>query len=330
MRPQFGVVLPNGFGESKIENLGRVALEAESLGYDTVITDDNLCFEGRPWSEVKTDDDITHYESLSLLSYLSAITKNIKLGVWAMVPPPRNVIVLAKQIATLDNLSRGRLQISFGIGTKDNFGPYAEGTYHVDFKRRARIVEDYSSALREIWKKGRTDFKGKYIDFERAAIFPRPVQQPFPIFMAARTEVALDRVAEFGDGWTSASETPAWISKHHEILKEKLQKYGKGKDLPIRHGLRAYVANDGKEAIAKCTDFIEHYRLAHKDTYNRPVPSFEHVLETCSIGSPDDVIKKLQQFIDAGVSQFYLAFPVSTELIMKNIGLFQEKVLPSF
>ncbi|MBI2185214.1 MAG: LLM class flavin-dependent oxidoreductase [Thaumarchaeota archaeon] len=332
MKPEFGVVLPNGLGYTSQQSITEVAREAESLGYDFVSSTDWVCHAGTAFRAVKAEEDIYHYDTIAMYSYLAGMTKKLKFRFWAMVPPPRNPLSLAKQLASLDNLSNGRITVSFGIGSNETFLPYAEKCYHVPFKTRVKVIEEYAQALREIWSKGRASFKGRYIDFEDAVIFPKPVQKPLPIYMAARSKAALDRVARLGDGWSCNAETPSWMKEHYSILKEKVRGYGKKENMPVMHGVRAWVANTHQEAIDHCKEFIEIYPKSHAPTYGRPAAS---VLDNALIGTPSDAIKKIQEYMDAGVTAFLLVFVYgygksTYKDIPSNMKVFRDKVISSF
>jgi len=332
MKPKFGIVLPNGFGGTSQVSLSAVAREAEDLGYESVSSVDWICNSGTKFQEIKSDESIYHYETISLFSFLAGQTKKLKFRYWSMVPPPRNPIVLAKQLSTLDNLSNGRLIVSFGVGSAETFLPYAEKCYHVPFHTRAKLVEEYAQALREIWDKGRASFAGKYINFEGAVIFPRPYQKNIPIYMAARTERALDRVAKYGDGWSCNAETPEWVKEHRELLNKKLLQYGRNKEhFPMMHGVRAWIGKTKEAANDHCKEFIDRYPAAHAPTYGRTASA----LDSSLIGTADDAVAKVEQFSKAGVDVFLLSFVYgygqsTYRDVIENMAVFRDKVVSAY
>jgi alkanesulfonate monooxygenase SsuD/methylene tetrahydromethanopterin reductase-like flavin-dependent oxidoreductase (luciferase family) len=148
-------------------------------------------------------------EVIVTLSYLAGQTKKIKLCISTLVLPLRNPILVAKQLATLDYLTEGRIVITFGAG-------WNEGEFEFlnqNFKNRGRRFNECLAVVRSLWR-DETSFHGEFFMFEKASFYPlRPDLAYLPIFVAGNTKYAIKRAVEFGDGWHPAVITGKEIRK---------------------------------------------------------------------------------------------------------------------
>lgn len=205
---QFGVVLPQ-FGAlarppDVTHHIRTVAQTAERLGYDVLWTADHIIFPQTittpyPYGgrfPYPTTDPILGI--IATLSYVAALTARITLGSSVLVLPYRNPVVLAKELASLDVLSGGRLLLGVAAGwLKEEFDMLG-----VPFHERGRRTDEYIDLLRVLWTQDRATFHGRSFTMTDAACFPKPVQQPQPpIWIGGGSPAALRRVARRGDGW---------------------------------------------------------------------------------------------------------------------------------
>ena len=204
---QFGVLLPQfgapARGADVTQRIRRVAQTAERLGYDVLWTAEHIIFPqtittpypyGGRFPYPLTDPIL---DIVATLSYVAAITSRIKLGSSVLVLPYRNPLVLAKELASLDVLSDGRLLLGVAAGwLKEEFDMLG-----VPFRERGRRTDEYVTLLRALWSQDRVSFDGRYYQLTDAAFFPKPVQQPPPIWIGGGSDAALQRVARLGDGW---------------------------------------------------------------------------------------------------------------------------------
>jgi probable F420-dependent oxidoreductase len=132
------------------------------------------------------------------LAFLAAHTTRVRLGTGIIILPQRNPLVLAKQLASLDVLSGGRLTVGVGVG-------YLEPEFRalgIPFEHRGPMTDDYLAALRVIWSEARPAYHGRFVRFEGVQANPRPAQQPGPpIVVGGHTEAAFRRAVEQGHGW---------------------------------------------------------------------------------------------------------------------------------
>ena len=209
-RLQFGVLLPQfgplARGADVKERIRRVAITAERLGYDVLWTAEHIVFPqtiaspypyGGRFPYPVTDPTL---DVVATLSYVAALTSRIKLGSSVLVLPYRNPIVLAKELASLDVLSDGRLLLGVAGGwLAEEFDMLG-----VPFHERGRRMDEYLALLRALWSDERVTFRGRWFDLQDAAFFPKPIQQPCPIWIGGGSPAALRRVARRGDGWIAA------------------------------------------------------------------------------------------------------------------------------
>jgi probable F420-dependent oxidoreductase len=132
------------------------------------------------------------------LSFAAAATSTIGIGTGVLLLPEHNPVVIAKQAATLDSLSGGRLTLGVGIGwSHDEFDALG-----VPFARRAARTEEYIAAIRTLWREDVASFAGEFVRFDSVRINPKPVRERrIPIILGGNSDSALRRVAASGDGW---------------------------------------------------------------------------------------------------------------------------------
>lgn len=191
---KFGVVLPTyGKGATRLSILD-TALAAEELGYDSIWVTDHLAL---PQEDAERFGHI--FEAVTTLSYLAASTRQIRLGISALVLPQRNPLEIGKELATLDTLSGGRVILAAGIGW--SAGEYANLGY--EFRNRGKRMDEALKVLRTLWRGGKViSFNGTYYRFEKVVLSPPPVQPGGPpIWVAGDSPVALKRAVYYADGW---------------------------------------------------------------------------------------------------------------------------------
>jgi probable F420-dependent oxidoreductase len=197
MRLGFG--LPVSGSWARTANLVRIATRAEELGYDSLWSFQRLLHPAEgdwgPMYRAVQDPLIT-------LAHVAALTQRPRLGVAVVNAPFYSPILLAKQLATLDELSNGRLDAGLGLGwAEEEF--VAAG---VDFARRGARTEEFIACLKAIWTEPVVEFEGEFYRVPAAQVEPKPLQQPHPpLLLGGVAERALRRVGRIADGWISSS-----------------------------------------------------------------------------------------------------------------------------
>lgn len=191
---QFGVCLPTyPFGvQPSREVIEAVALAAERLGYDSVWASDHVL---APRDKPRYGN---LYEALTTLTYVAGITRRVRLGTSVLVLPQRDPRLLAKQVATLDALSGGRVILGLGAGwMEDEFKNLG-----ADFQTRGRRMDEAIRAMRVLWTDPDPRFEGKFYRFGGVFCEPHPVQPGGPpLWIGGYSEATLRRTATLGDAW---------------------------------------------------------------------------------------------------------------------------------
>ena len=197
---RLGVVFPQteiGTDPSAIRDFAQAA---EDLGFRHILAYDHVIGANpasRPgWQPPYTHKDIFH-EPFVLFSYLAGLTKTIELVTGIIILPQRQTVLVAKQAAALDVLSRGRLRLGIGIG----WNPVEYEALGENFKNRGRRSEEQVEVMRKLWTEEVVTFAGQWHKITDAGLNPLPIQRPIPIWFGGSDERALRRLARLGDGW---------------------------------------------------------------------------------------------------------------------------------
>ncbi len=139
------------------------------------------------------------------MSMAAARTTKMKFGMSVMVLPGRNPVVLAKELATLDRMSKGRLLPAFGLGVAD---PHEQQAFGVERSKRAKMFNEALEVVRACWRDESVTFHGEFFDYDDLRVLPKPVQQPPEVWLGGIAESELKRVGRLADGWLPSFVTP--------------------------------------------------------------------------------------------------------------------------
>jgi probable F420-dependent oxidoreductase len=247
---KFGVCIPN-YGETlSVDGMRTVALEAERMGYDSVWTTDHILMpsqSGTPYEKI--------LESITSLAYLAAHTSTVKLGISSLIMAMRNPVVVAKQLASLDEISGGRVMLATSAGWAEKEFIHLGSDFHV----RGRRLDESIRLIRELWSGGvEAEFEGKRIPHKfRSVVFePRPKQKHLTIWIAGNSEAAMRRAIALGDAW-HPNVSPLDSFKKLVTQFRNLPG-GKEKPICVRIGLNTkvtsseYVGAQGERRVTLC------------------------------------------------------------------------------
>ncbi|MEU8246220.1 LLM class F420-dependent oxidoreductase [Nonomuraea sp. NPDC048916] len=192
-----GLHTPNGFAGADRHGAARIAGLAEKLGYDSLWTADHVVLPSPQVEPSPLDPDAPLLDVVVSLAFLAAHTERILLATGCVVLPQRDPLVLAKQLASVDVLSGGRLVFGVVAG-------YLEPELRalgVPLAQRGARTEEYLKAMRSLWEDPAPAFHGRFVEFRNVDAWPRPVQRPVPVVMGGHTPAAHRRAAELADGW---------------------------------------------------------------------------------------------------------------------------------
>jgi probable F420-dependent oxidoreductase len=227
---RLGFVLPHIGPWAGRDALAQVASRAEELGFDSVWTTERLLVPLEPSAPYPVGDGRipevyeTTLDALDSLMFVAGQTSRIRLGVSVLNLPWYNPPLLARRLTTIDVLSEGRLNVGFGIGWSPEEYKAVGSSWNVRGKRFAEALE----ALKAIWTTDPVEFHGEFFDIPRSVIGPKPVQKPHPpIYMAAYTPPALERVARDSNGWNPVGIPPTAVAQMFEGIKETARQAGR-------------------------------------------------------------------------------------------------------
>ncbi|MGD0611106.1 MAG: LLM class F420-dependent oxidoreductase [Anaerolineales bacterium] len=242
---KIGVVFPQTEIGNDPAAIRDYAQTAEGLGFTHVLVYDHVLGANpdRPggWSGPYTYKTSFH-EVFVLLAYLAGITQRLGLVTGILILPQRQTALVAKQAASLDVLSGGRLRLGVGLGW--NEVEYA--ALNEDFHDRGKRMEEQVVLLRRLWTDPLVDFKGTWHTIPDAGINPLPVQRPIPVWFGGSAEAALRRIARLADGWITLGRSPAEARPALDLLDRFLEEVGRSRSEIGLESRLSYGAGDPK------------------------------------------------------------------------------------
>jgi probable F420-dependent oxidoreductase len=230
---KFGIMAANVlFGDG--EAAKAVATAADDLGYESIWTVEHVVVPAgyQSWDPYSNSgkmggpDDMSIPDSFTWLAYIAAVTEQIKLGTGVAILPQRNVVYTAKEMATLDQLSGGRVILGAGAGwMKEEFDVLG-----VPFERRGERMDEYIQALRVLWGDEKPTFEGEFVSFRDTYCRPQPVNRSIPIHIGGRTDRAARRAGELGDGFFPGRCDHEVLAHAIEVMRRTAEKHGRDSD----------------------------------------------------------------------------------------------------
>jgi probable F420-dependent oxidoreductase len=231
---RFGVAVPNYRKLASPDQLVHVARRSEALGFDSLWVTDHVVVP-EPYREMF---GATVYDPLTVLAFLAAHTQRAELGTAVLVIPYRNPVTVAKQLATIDNLSSGRLVFGTGSGwAREEFEALG-----VNYAERGPITDEYLRVILELWTQPTPVFDGKYVTIHAVHAEPRPLRQPHPpILVGGYGKRAIRRAVAVGQGWLPDGLSLPALQSGIELMRQTAE--GAGRDpaslgVALRTGLQ--------------------------------------------------------------------------------------------
>jgi probable F420-dependent oxidoreductase len=304
----------------------RLAQEAERLGYDAVWGNDHIT--AAPYVRTKWSEPPNFYEVLITLATVGAHTRRVRLGTAVLVLPLRDPVLLAKQVATLDRFTGGRVVLAVGLGA------YRE-EFEAQWPRRASerrgdLLDEGLVALRALWTEREASHAGTHYAFEKVELYPKPVQQPLPIYIGGHNETAVARAARVGQGWLPGWRPFAEIKQRTALLRRLTAEAGRDpRAVEAAVQFTVFLGRTSEEAAARyrATGMVQHRQsLAH--TGRDPSLAEANNL----IGSAQRLQEKIGVLRDAGVDHLCaLQFPhESVNEMLEQMEWFARDVMPAF
>lgn len=224
-----GLVFPQTEFGSDPAAIRDYAQTAEGLGFSHILAYAHVLGANpdRPggWKGPYTHESAFH-EPFVLFSFMAAVTKKVEFTTGVIILPQRQTALVAKQAATLDVLSGGRLRLGVGLGWNE----VEYTTLGEDFHTRGRRIEEQVTLLRQLWTQLLVNFSGQWHTIPDAGLKPLPVQRPIPIWFGGHHEAVLRRAATMGDGWMPNYRAVADTKPALEQLDRYLAEAGRSRE----------------------------------------------------------------------------------------------------
>jgi probable F420-dependent oxidoreductase len=322
-----GMMYPVPF--ARAEDIVPTAVLAERVGFDSVWGNDHMTtqrYVQREWP-----DPPSFYEPLITFTYVAARTERIRLATGIIVLPMRTMPVLAKQVATLDQLCGGRVLLGVGTGAYreeyEALFPDAKGI------RRGELVDEGMRALRQLFTERKATFRGRHVRFEEVECFPKPRQAPLPMYAGGNHPEVRRRAGQYAEGWMPAVLSPEEMARGIEDVHRAAAKAGRdGGAIDFAPQFACSIGRTHDEAVQRfhASQLYRHLEsLRHSTLREQQAGGFE---QRNLIGSPEEICERIRRYEEVGVTTCAgLLFVANTVPEMQEaIELFGREVIPHF
>jgi probable F420-dependent oxidoreductase len=306
-----------------------LGVDAEELGYHSVLVNDH--FSTMPYVREQFAEAPRFYEPLVTLGFLAARTERIRMMTGVVVMPMREPVLLAKQAATIDQLSGGRLTLGVGVGAYraefESVHPELAGA------ARGELVAEGIEALTRLFGQRVADFAGAHYQFTDVEMYPKPVQDPFPLFSCGNAEGTIRRAASWCAGWMPAGMPADRLADGVRRLRQYAADAGRdGAAIEVAPQLVLCVDRDRERATERFTSsqVYEHLVSLRKSTL-RGI-DLESYTSQNLIGPPEQIVDRVRELADAGATQLagMIVVANTTAEMREQMRLFAAEVLPAF
>jgi probable F420-dependent oxidoreductase len=214
------------------EIIRAVSVAAETSGFATLWAGEHVVMVDQPGSRypysadgrIAVPPDADWLDPMLGLTFAAAVTSSIGLATGVLLLPEHNPVIAAKQAATLDVLSGGRLSLGIGIGwSAEEFAALG-----IPFRRRAKRTAEYVAAMRKLWATDVSSFRGEFAHFDGVRVYPKPIRRRIPVIFGGNSDAALKRVADSGDGWYGFNLSPDAAEERVAVLSGLCRERGRG------------------------------------------------------------------------------------------------------
>ncbi|OBA88592.1 hypothetical protein A5662_02410 [Mycobacteriaceae bacterium 1482268.1] len=322
-----GMAYPVPFASA--DDVVRIAVEAEQLGYDEVAGNDHLSTQQFVRDAWHTAPD--YFEPLMMLATIAAKTSAVRLGTGILVLPMRDPVLLAKQVATLDQISGGRVTLAVAAGGyRDEFEAV---TPDLAAANRNDLMVEGIESLRVLFEQPRSSYDGKYRRFVDVESYPKPVQSPLPIFSGGNGKGAIRRAGERCQGWLPAKLGPAEIAAGRAKVLAHARDVGRDPaDITIALQSVVCIADTSAQAREKFRrSTFQLFRGSLTETMMKGVDEDKYIADNL-IGTPDEVCAKVAAFAEAGLDAYSATLFVaeSVDEMLDQMRLFARHVIAAF
>ena len=304
---KFGVHLPSNFGFDNIQDVLEMAQMVERLGFDSVWVSEHIFNAGYIANRL---GDRPYYAPLPVLSAVAAVTERVRVGTSILVLPYHNPMVLAKDLATIDAVSMGRLTMGIGVGViKEEFDALG-----YDHSKRGAFTDEAIAIMKELWTKQDPEFEGKFHSFSGMRFTPKPIQTPHPPFwIGGSSKAAMRRVATVSNGWHLFRLPEQGLAVAIQDVRDQADALGR----------------DSKDLVmsARCDlDILEESPKEFAEDYNQDLGQRFRL-----VGRVDEIVDGIGAYQEQGID--YLVLAVNSTDRQKNFDVIQqfaEDIAPKF
>jgi probable F420-dependent oxidoreductase len=274
------------------------------------------------WFSERLSSPLAVLEPITTMAAVASRTRRLKFGPSVLVMPFRAPVLAARELAMIDYLSGGRMLPAVGIGAV-GIGGESEREFNaagVPFKERGRRTDEAIRIMRLLWEEDEVSFAGEFWKLERVTVRPKPVQQPFPLWIGGNSEAAMRRAGRLGDGWIPSLIT----SPQLRIGVGKTQAFAReaGREVPADHFgvlVNFGLDEDGRSARAAAEPYIPKGRVD------------DATLAACTAFGPPEVVRaRLEEYVAAGASKFVLRPMCPPDRMLEQLARLAEDVIPAF
>ena len=266
------------------------------------------------WQSDRLISRDANLECMSVMAALAGATKRIKFGMNVASLSLRDPVLTAKQCATIDVLSEGRLLPAFGLGSSRSRDYVATGT---PTARRGKRMDESLEILSRLWAEEAVSTDGEFFKLNAASIAPRPVQQPLPLWIGGSAAKAIERTARWGTGWQAGIESADKVAPVIRAIKAKAAEFGRSIDEDH------YGAGFGIRFGSAEEPIMQRYIAGFTRSLGKPPDAFT------AIGGAGEIMAKLRGFRDAGAHKFILRpIAAGTEDMIAQTKRMIDEVLP--
>jgi probable F420-dependent oxidoreductase len=331
---KFALMLPVSGAFASAEAIRAVAQRAEALGLDAVAVHDHLNWDLRDRyhfmagnaeaveAALERGERVDHfYEHVATFAYLAGATTRLKFFSAATVLPWRHPVLLAKQAATLQALSGGRLILGVCIGN-------VRGDFEMSgapFRERGAMTEEYLELIaRILGPEEQVSRQGRYVSMEQGVFFPKP-EPPIPLVYAGESEAALRRAARWCDGWLPLG-SPEFVGERITRLKQQLEANGRADATPgytFSFLTKICLGASDREARLRAAHTIER-QVGIEEVKRHPTLADAYI-----VGSSASVVARLREYQRVGVNSCVFALISPTlEATLEDLERFAAEVMP--
>jgi probable F420-dependent oxidoreductase len=255
----FGIAFANTGPFARPEGAVTFARAAEEAGFESIWTVEHVvvpsgyesAYPYDPSGKMPGPEESEIPDPLIWLAFVASATSRIKLATGILILPQRNPVVLAKELATLDVLSGGRMQLGIGVGwLAEEFDAIG-----VPFEERGRRTDDHVAAMRALWTQDKATHRSEFTSFEDCILRPRPVQGSIPVHVGGHTDVAARRAGRLGDGFFPGTGDHAELARLFDVVRSTAREHGRDPDaIELTTGGQGAVGSRALEEVKALAD----------------------------------------------------------------------------